>query len=323
MGGSAMIMPGLRRIRALAISEQLAKVRKRQMKPFTNRSLLRVLTALCFPILCAISQPLSAQEASKITVATVNGEEIYLEEVMALRERLPADLLQQPMETYFDKLVDDIIDSRLAAAAGNEAGLTEDPEILRQMSIAAQRVLAEAWVSGEIRKRITDAELKAAYDTYVADTGSREEVKARHILVTEKQTAEDIIRQLKGGADFIMLTKEKSTGPSGPNGGDLGYFGRGAMLPAFETAAFDLDIGQHSEFPVQTQFGWHVILLEDKRIAEPPSYVALQPQLQQNLVNQNLARLLDGLRQGASFSKRSFTDIRSEAQAANKNNAAN
>jgi len=148
-------------------------------------------------------------------------------------------------------------------------------------------------------------------------------VKARHILVAEKQAAEDIIRQLKGGADFIMLAKEKSTGPSGPNGGDLGYFGRGAMLPAFETAAFDLDIGQHSQFPVQTQFGWHVILLEDKRIAEPPSYVALQPQLQQNLINQNLARLLDGLRQGASFSKRSFTDIRRDAQAANENNATN
>ena len=218
------------------------------MEPFTNRSLLRVLTALCFLILCAVGQPVRSQDAPRITVATVNGEEIYLEEVMALRDRLPADLLQQPMETYFDRLVDDIIDSRLAAAAGNEAGLTEDPEILRQMSIAAQRVLAEAWVSGEIRKRITDAELKAAYDTYIADTGSREEVKARHILVAEKQTAEDIIMQLKGGADFIMLAKEKSTGPSGPNGGDLGYFGRGAMLPAFETAAFGLDIGQHSQF---------------------------------------------------------------------------
>ena len=318
-----MIISGPHLLHVKTIPEQLTRVRKRQMKPFTNRSLLRVLTALCFLIPFADGQPVRAQDTPKITVATVNGEEIYLKEVMALRDRLPADLLQQPMETYFDRLVDDIIDSRLAAAAGNEAGLTEDPEILQKMSIAAQRVLAEAWVSGEIRKRITDAELKAAYDTYIADTGSREEVKARHILVAEKQTAEDIIRQLQDGADFIMLAKEKSTGPSGPNGGDLGYFGRGAMLPAFETAAFDLDIGQHSQFPVQTQFGWHVILLEDKRIAEPPSYVALQPQLRQNLINQNLARLLDGLRQGASFSKRSFTDIRSDAQAANENNAAN
>ena len=293
------------------------------MKSLTNRSLLQVLTALHALFLSAVIQPVSAQEDPKITVASVNGENIYLEEVMVLRDRLPADLRQQPMETYFDRLVDDIIDSRLAAAAGNEAGLTENPEILRQMSIAAQRVLAEAWISDEIRKRVTDAKLKAAYDTYIADTGSREEVKARHILVAEKQTAEDIISKLRDGADFIMLAEEKSTGPSGPNGGDLGYFGRGAMVPAFETAAFDLDIGQHSQTPVQTQFGWHIILIEDKRTAEPPSYADLQPQLQQNLINQNLARLLDGLRQSASFSKRSFADVRKDAQAANENNAAN
>ena len=293
------------------------------MKSLTNHSLLTLLTALYALLLCAFVQPAWAQDAPKITVATVNGEDIFLEEVMALRDRLPADLRQQPMDTYFDRLVDDIIDSRLAAAAGNEAGLTEDPEILRQMSIAAQRVLAEAWISDEIRKRVTDAELKAAYDTYIADTGSREEVKARHILVAERQTAEEIIIQLAGGADFISLAKEKSTGPSGPNGGDLGYFGRGAMVPAFEAAAFDLNIGQHSQTPVQTQFGWHVILLEDKRTAEPPSYAALQQQLQQNLINQNLARLLDGLRQSASFSKRSFADIRKDAQAVNDNNSAN
>ena len=94
-----MKMSAPRLLHALVNSEQLAKVRKRHMNPFTNRSLLRVLTALCFPILCAIGQPVRAQDAPKITVATVNGEEIYLEEVMALRERLPADLLQQPMET--------------------------------------------------------------------------------------------------------------------------------------------------------------------------------------------------------------------------------
>ena len=244
--------------------------------------------------------PALAQEEPKIPVATVNGEDIFLDEVMALTDRLPPELRQQPLEAYFDRLVDDIIDSRLAAAAGNEAGLTEDPDVLRRMSIAAQRVLAEAWIGREIRQRVTDAELKAAYDTYIADTGSREEVKARHILVAEKQTAEEIINQLNGGADFVTLAKEKSTGPSGPNGGDLGYFGRGAMVPTFEAAAFALAAGDYSKTPVQTQFGWHIILLEDKRTAEPPSYAELEPQLRQNLISQNLARLLDGLRQNAS-----------------------
>ena len=242
---------------------------------------------------------------------------------MALTDRLPAEMRRQPLETYFDRLVDDIIDSRLAAAAGNEAGLTEDPEILRRMSIAAQRVLAEAWIGQEIRKRVTDADLKAAYDTYIADTGSREEVKARHILVAEKQAAEDIIKQLDSGADFIALAKEKSTGPSGPNGGDLGYFGRGAMVPTFEAAAFALAAGEYSKTPVQTQFGWHIILLEDKRTAEPPSYAELEPQLRQNLISQNLARLLDGLRQDAELSRRRFEDIRNDAQAAAQGASAN
>ena len=267
--------------------------------------------------------PVLAQEEPKIPVASVNGEDIFLDEVMALTERLPAELRQQPLETYFDRLVDDIIDSRLAAAAGNEAGLAEDPDILRRMSIAAQRVLAEAWIGREIRARVTEADLKAAYDTYIADTGSREEVKARHILVAEKQTAEEIIKQLDGGADFIALAKVKSTGPSGPNGGDLGYFGRGAMVPTFEAAAFALAAGDYSKAPVQTQFGWHIILLEDKRTAEPPSYGELAPQLRQNLISQNLARLLDGLRQDANLSRRSFEDIRNDAQAAAQGASAN
>ena len=270
-----------------------------------------------------VLSPVLAQEEPKVPVASVNGEEIFLDEVMALTDRLPAEMRRQPLETYFDRLVDDIIDSRLAAAAGNEAGLTEDPEILRRMSIAAQRVLAEAWIGQEIRKRVTDADLKAAYDTYIADTGSREEVKARHILVAEKQTAEDIIKQLDGGADFIALAKEKSTGPSGPNGGDLGYFGRGAMVPTFEAAAFALAAGEYSKTPVQTQFGWHIILLEDKRTAEPPSYAELEPQLRQNLISQNLARLLDGLRQDAELSRRRFEDIRNDAQAAAQGASAN
>ncbi len=291
-----------------------------KLLPITNAlpvlSVLRAAVVSLGMVAGLAIQPVLAQEEPKIPVATVNGEEIFLDEVMALTDRLPAEMRQQPLDTYFDRLVDDIIDSRLAAAAGNEAGLTEDPDILRRMSIAAQRVLAEAWISREIRNRVTEDELKSAYEIYIADTGSREEVKARHILVAEKQTAEEIIKQLDEGGDFVALAKEKSTGPSGPNGGDLGYFGRGAMVPTFETAAFALEAGQYSKTPVQTQFGWHIILLEDKRTAAPPSFDELAPQLRQNLISQNLARLLDGLRQDAAVSRRNFADIRTDAQAA-------
>ena len=255
-----------------------------------------------------------AQE--RILVAKLNDEAIYLDEVMRLVEKLPAEVRQQPLETYFDRLVDDIVDSRLAAAAGNEDGLTEDAEVIEQMSIAAQRVLAEAWINNELRKSVSDEAVRQAYDTFVADEQSRHEVRARHILVKEKAEAEAVIANLDGGADFAKLAQTKSTGPSGPNGGDLGYFPRGAMVPAFEMAAFALDAGSYTQTPVQTQFGWHIILVEDKRIADAPTIEELAPQLRQNLISQNLGRLLDSLRVDAKLERRTFADIRLEAQAA-------
>ncbi len=271
-------------------------------------SLMMGLASLVF------AERLQAQESPKIAVATLNGEVIYLDEVMRLTEKLPDEYRQQPLQTYFDRLVDDIVDSRLAAAAGDAAGLTNDSEIITQMSIAAQRVLAEAWLNSELRKSVTQEAIRAAYDTFVADEASREEVHARHILVAEKNAAEEIITELKDGADFAELAKTKSTGPSGPNGGDLGYFARGAMVPAFETAAFALEAGAFTENPVQTQFGWHVIFVEDRRLAQAPSFEQLAPQLRQNLVTQNLSRLLDSLRQDAKLERRPFADIKLEAQ---------
>ena len=252
-------------------------------------------------------------------MAKLNGEDIYLDEVLRLVEKLPEEIRQQPLETYFDRLIDDIVDSRLAAAAGNEAGLTNDERVIEQMSIAAQRVLAEAWINSELRKSITDEAVQQAYDIFVADEQSRHEVRARHILVKEKAEAEAVIAELQGGADFAELAKKRSTGPSGPNGGDLGYFPRGAMVPAFENAAFALEAGSFTQTPVQTQFGWHIILVEEKRIAEAPTIEELAPQLRQNLISQNLGRLLDSLRTNAKIERRPFTDIRLEAQASSAN----
>ncbi len=266
--------------------------------------------------LTALGLPAVAQENQKIAVATVNGETIYLDEVMRLTEQLPEQFRQQPLQSYFDRLVDDIIDSRLAAAAGSADGLTDDPEVIRQMSIAAQRVLAEAWLNRQIRDIVTQETIQAAYDRYIADEAAREQISARHILVAEKSEAEEIITALKGGADFAELAKEKSTGPSGPKGGDLGYFDRGAMVPSFEAAAFSLEKGAFSQTPVQTQFGWHVIKVEDKRIAAPPRFEELAPQLRQTLISQNLGLLLDSLRNDAALTRRSFEDIRKDAQGA-------
>ena len=269
------------------------------------------------PIIFATTS--SAQEnkpENKITVADVNGEAIYLEEVMRLAEKLPAEYRQRPLESYFGGLVDDVIDSRLAAVAGAESGLSENPDVSRLMEVAAMRVLAEAWIAEQVNKAITEDALTATYKLFIADNGSREEVKARHILVPEEATARAIIEKLTGGADFAEIAKTDSTGPSGPNGGDLGYFARGAMVPTFEAAAFELEPGSFTPEPVQTQFGWHIIKVEDKRVATPPSFEEMVPQLRQNLLNQTLGQILEKLRASAQINRRSFEDIRTEAQAA-------
>ena len=286
---------------------------------------LMAIAKKCLPVLVlagglVMAAPVpNAFSQERISVAKLNGEDIYLDEVLRLVEKLPDDIRQQPLETYFDRLIDDIVDSRLAAAAGNEAGLTNDERVIEQMSIAAQRVLAEAWINSELRKSITDEAVQQAYDIFVADEQSRHEVRARHILVKEKAEAEAVIAELQGGADFAELAKKLSTGPSGPNGGELGYFPRGAMVPAFENAAFALAAGSFTQTPVQTQFGWHIILVEEKRIAEAPTIEELAPQLRQNLISQNLGRLLDSLRTNARIERRPFADIRLEAQASSAN----
>ena len=286
---------------------------------------LMTIAKKCLPVLVlagglVIAAPVpNTFSQERILVAKLNGEDIYLDEVLRLVEKLPEEIRQQPLETYFDRLIDDIVDSRLAAAAGNEAGLTNDERVIEQMSIAAQRVLAEAWINSELRKSITDEAVQQAYDIFVADEQSRHEVRARHILVKEKAEAEAVIAELQGGADFAELAKKRSTGPSGPNGGDLGYFPRGAMVPAFENAAFALAAGSFTQTPVQTQFGWHIILVEEKRIAEAPTIEELAPQLRQNLISQNLGRLLDSLRTNARIERRPFADIRLEAQASSAN----
>jgi len=277
-----------------------------------------ILSAIMLTALIALTAPLQAQE-QKIKVAEVNGEPIFLDEVMKIAEQLPADIRQQPLPNYFDRIIDDVIDSRLAAAAGNQAGLTSDPEVLTQMSIAAQRVLAEAFITTELRKVVTEEEVQKAYQLFISDKSAREEIKARHILVASEAEAKVIIAELNSGADFISLAKEKSTGPSGPNGGDLGYFARGAMVPSFENAAFALSVGSHSSEPVQTQFGWHVIKLEDKKTAEAPPFETIRGQLQANLANQALSRIIETLRAPASISRLSFEEVKAATQAVIKN----
>ena len=157
-------------------------------------------------------------------MGTVNGETIWLDDVMRQAERLPAKFRQAPMESYFNQLVTDMVDAKIAADAARAENMTQK-EIAFAMKTAADRVLAESWIGEKIAGDVTDAAIEKAYRTFVADTASREEVTASHILVATEDEAKTIIASLAAGADFAELAKSKSTGPSGPNGGSLGKFG--------------------------------------------------------------------------------------------------
>ena len=254
-----------------------------------------------------------AQANDQISVGTVNGKDIWLDDVLRAAERLPEEFQQTPLENYYAQLVADIIDSHLAAAAARNDGFDQKPEIADAMRMAANRVLAESWLAEKVRADVTETSIQNAYGKFVADTASREQVTASHILLETEADAKAVIAALQDGVEFATLAKEKSTGPSGPNGGALGTFGRGQMVPAFETAAFDLAVGSYSDTPVQTQFGWHVIKVDGKDIAPAPDLESMRAQLANNLSTQALGRLLEELRASQDIQLRSFADVREDA----------
>ncbi len=255
-----------------------------------------------------------AQSSESIAVATVDGVVIELNEILDLIEQLPTEYQNQPLANYFDQMVDEIINTKLAAKAGEKSDLFDDPIVIEAMRIAAQRVLAEYWLRAEIAKSVTPEAIDNAYNAYVSDLSSREEVKASHILLAEEQTAINAIEILKGGKDFAELAREISTGPSGPSGGDLGYFGRGAMVPVFEQAAFSLEVESFTTSPVQSQFGWHVIKVFDKRISDAKSQEEMTQQLTENITKIAFARIIETLRANANIEKVPLTNIQDEWQ---------
>ena len=283
------------------------------MKQFSFSSFMRASFASVVIGSTFAAIPVFAQE--KIAVGTVNGQTIFLDEVMQLTEQLPDEYRRQPIENIYPNLVDEITNTKLAATAAKEADLQNNELVIDAIRIASERILAEAYFATEVRKIVTDEEIQSAYDRFVSDSDSREQISARHILVNEEAEAIDLIAKLEGGADFAALAQEFSTGPSGPKGGDLGYFGRGQMVPDFEAAAFELEIGTFTSRPVQTQFGWHVIKLEDKRTQPAPSLDEMRSQIAQGLSQQALARLIEELRKDAEITARSFADVRADAEA--------
>ena len=232
-------------------------------------------------------------------VARVNGTELRRSEVLAARQMLPAQVQQIPFDQVYPQLLDTLVTNLLAAQAGRKQKLADDPEVKKRLQWAQDQIIEEVYLSRYIRGAMTDDRIKSRYDQFLKDQKPQDQVNAKHILVKTEDEAKAVIADLKGGGDFAAIAKEKSNDPgTKATGGDLGWFTKDEMVPEFAEAAFKLQKGQYTETPVKTQFGYHVILLVDRRTAPPPSMEEARPQvvalLQRELIEQKVKELRTG-----------------------------
>lgn len=250
--------------------------------------------------LCLYPPMASAQDDDPV-VATVDGAEIRLSRALEEKGRMPAQMQQAPDDLILPMLVSLVIDTKLLASEAKQQDLQDDPEIQAQLARVEEILLAQVMLSKAIEDQITDEALEKRYQEFVKETADTEEIRARHILVETKEQARTAIEGLQGGADFGELAKEKSIGPSAQKGGDLGYFGPGQMVPAFDEAAFELETGAITEDPVETQFGWHVIKVEDRRKKEAPPLDEVADQLRSEMVREARSAYIEELRAKAEI----------------------
>jgi peptidyl-prolyl cis-trans isomerase C len=241
------------------------------------------------------------QAAGDPVVARVNGSEIRQSDLAVAFSRLPAQIQQLPLETLFPQLVQQLVDVELMSAAGRASDLHNSQDVLDRVAAFEKVAVQQAYVEGLIGEQVTEDKLRANYDATIAQTEGPIEVRASHILVESEEEGADIIKALEGGADFAELARERSTGPSGPRGGDLGYFVRSAMVQPFADAAFSLEPGTVGPDPVQTQFGWHVIKVVDKRRRPAPTFEESRAQLEEQLTREVITTHISDLRADAKI----------------------
>jgi peptidyl-prolyl cis-trans isomerase C len=268
---------------------------------------LAAVTALGFGLFALAAFPPRAL-AQDTTVATINGAAITEAELTAAMEEFEQQLARVPEAERKKVTLERIIDMRVIAQAATKDGLDKDPTVLRRLESIRVQLLTSEYVRKKVEAAITDDDLKARYEKEMAAYTPPEEVKASHILVETKEQADEVMKELAAGKAFADIAKEKSIDPgSKENGGDLGYFQKGQMVPEFEQAAFGLEKGAVTKEPVQTQFGFHIIKQEDKRTGEKPAFDAVKDQVREVVAAEKFREALAALRKDAKIDYKDAT----------------
>ncbi|WP_162913236.1 peptidylprolyl isomerase [Rhodospirillaceae bacterium SYSU D60014] len=250
----------------------------------------------------AVVQAQSEDPAADPVVAVVDGQELHRSDVIESASSLPP-AYQQNIDRIFPALLDRLIDLTLLAKEGRERDLQDDETVRAMVTDFEDQAIREILLQRYLEEALTDEAVQQRYAERVEDFEPVPEVRARHILVETKEEAEAIIEELKAGANFEELAQSRSTGPSGPEGGDLGYFVADQMVPEFAEAAFALEEGAITQEPVQTQFGWHVIKVEDRREREAPSLEEMRAEIEGELSQELVTAFLADLREDAEIEK--------------------
>ncbi len=235
-------------------------------------------------------------------VATVDAKEIRLDEVVVVFAGLPENVQALPDATLWEGIVTQLIDETVITNAALEAGLENRRDVVLAINAQRRAILANAYLDGLIQSKLTEESIEAEYRKRFVDIEPVKQVRASHILLKEQETAQGVLTEIKGGKDFAEAAKEHSTGPTGPNGGDLGYFEQEQMVPEFANAAFAMQVGEVSE-PVQSDFGWHLIKLVDIRDRPAPGFESARATIMEEMTVQLAQETVAELRADAKVER--------------------
>jgi peptidyl-prolyl cis-trans isomerase C len=269
----------------------------------SSRLWLPALAAAAVMFVAAGPFTATAQTKADPVVAKVNGIEIKESDLKAAEEDIGSQLPPMAPEAKKDYLTTYVADMILVSKAAEAKKLGDSDDFKKKLALARTKLLMEALLQSEAKAAVTDEAMRKVYADAIKDIGNEQEVSARHILVESEDDAKAIAADLKKGGDFAAIAKEKSKDPgSKDSGGDLGFFSKDQMVPEFAEAAFKLDKGQISD-PVKSQFGWHVIRVDDKRTKQPPSFEQVKDQIENFVQRKAQAELIQKLRAEGKIEK--------------------
>ena len=242
--------------------------------------------------------PAMAQDADTV-LATVNGSDITLGHVIVARSQLPEQYQALPDDVLLDAILEQLVQQEVVASA-----VAEDMSQAMQIGLENERraYLAAMALDAVGNADVAEEDVQAEYDAQYGDAAPATEYNASHILVETEEEALSLIEELEGGADFAELAQQYSTGPSGPNGGQLGWFSPGMMVPSFEEAVFELEVGEISA-PVETQFGWHVVKLNETREQDAPALDQVRADLVEGLRVARVDAYIEDLSENAEIDR--------------------